>query len=194
MKAAIYTRVSTNDQKTDMQTSELHRYFKNQNWKIEAEFTETASGTKNDRPKRAELLKLCRQKKINTVVVWKLDRWGRSVQDLVTTLNEFRETGINFISITEAIDLSTPSGRALAQMLAVFAEFQREIIKENVLAGQARYRADNDDWGRPATAMAKSEQVLALKAQRWPRKKIAAEVGISTRSVSRILKQHGGQS
>lgn len=187
IKAAIYARVSTTDQSTEMQTSALREYFKARQWKAEFEFTEKASGAKDNRPERAALIKLCRQRKINTVVVWKLDRWGRSMADLVNTLNEFREIGVTFISITEGIDLSTAPGRMLANVLSALAEFQREIIRENVKAGQARYRATNDDWGRPKTAMAKTEQIKALKAQRWPNRKIAAELGISMRSVSRAL-------
>lgn len=80
------------------------------------------------RPKREELLKIARQRKIDVIIVWRLDRWGRSVSDLIGTIRELTEIGVSFISLTEALDLTTPAGKAMAGMLAVFAEFERDIL------------------------------------------------------------------
>src|ERR1700722_18734131 len=93
------------------------------------------------RPKREELLAAVRRREVDAILVWRLDRWGRSLPDLVVTLKELAELGIGFVSLTEAFDMTTPTGRALAGMLAVFAEFEREIMRERVKAGIAQARA-----------------------------------------------------
>lgn len=109
-----------------------------------------ASGA-TSRPRREELLKAARRREIDVVLVWRLDRWGRSVADLVTSLNELHALGIGFVSLTEALDLTTPSGRALAGMLAVFAEFERDILRDRVKAGIAQARsAQGGEATRPA--------------------------------------------
>ena len=111
---------------------------------------EVGSGAKT-RPQREELLKAARRREVDVIIVWRLDRWGRSLADLVTTLKELSRSGIGFVSLNEAIDLTTPSGRALAGMLAVFAEFERDILRERVKAGitQARRKAGHTADQRP---------------------------------------------
>src|SRR5687768_2506975 len=117
MKVGIYARVSTFDQQTlPMQVKQMRAYVRNRKWKLEAEFQEVGSGVKT-RPMREELLKMARRREIDAVLVWKLDRFGRSLADLVVTLNELRALGVAFISLTEALDFSTPIGRAMAGML-----------------------------------------------------------------------------
>ena len=98
--------------------------------------TQVGSGAKT-RPMRETLMQSARRREIDIIVVWKLDRWGRSLADLITTLNELRDLGIGFVSLTEALDFTTPSGRAMAGLLSVFSEFEREIIRERVKAGIA---------------------------------------------------------
>src|SRR4029077_5853450 len=98
------------------------------------------------------------------VVVWRLDRWGRSVADLMATLRELGELGVSFVSLTEALDLTTPSGRAMAGLLAIFAEFEREILRERVKAGIAQARKEGRPHGRPRTASLKAAPVHRLKA------------------------------
>src|SRR5213079_136254 len=96
------------------------------------------------------------------VVVWRLDRWGRSLPDLVVTPRELTELGVGFVSLTETLDLTTPTGRAMTGMLAVFAEFEREILRERVRAGIAQARKEGRPHGRPPTVAQKADQIKAL--------------------------------
>src|SRR3989339_186796 len=156
MTVALYSRVSTHDQQTlPIQIEEMRGYAKTRGWIISKEIQDIASGV-NERPKREELLKAARRREIDAILVWKLDRWGRSVADLITTLNELTELGVSFISLREALDLTTPTGRALAGLLAVFAEFEREILRERVKAGIEQARKKGKPHGRPKTAAKKT--------------------------------------
>ena len=128
MKVGIYARVSTQEQQTlPLQIKDLREFAKRRKWKVEIEISDVASGAKS-RPKREELLKLARQRKIDCILVWRLDRFGRRLADLITTLDELNSLGVSFVSLNESLDLTTPSGKALAGMLAVFAEFERSIL------------------------------------------------------------------
>jgi len=133
------------------------------------------------------LMRAARRREIDLVVVWKLDRWGRSVADLVSSLNELRELGVGFVSLTEALDFSTPSGRAMAGLLSVFAEFERDIIRERVKAGIAYARAEGRAHGRPATARSKADDVRRLHKAGRNNSQIARELEISRASVISIL-------
>jgi len=115
---------------------------------ITREIKEVGSGAKT-RPQREELLKAARRREIDVIIVWRLDRWGRSLTDLVAPLKELTELGIGFISINEALDLITPSGRAMAGMPSVFAEFERDVIRERMKAGIAQASAEGERHGRP---------------------------------------------
>ncbi len=125
------------------------------------------------------------------IVVWRPDRWGRSAADLMATLRELTELGVGFPSLTDALDLTTPSGRAMAGMLAIFAEFEREILRERVRAGIARAREQGRPHGRPRTAALKADEVLRLKADRLNHSEIARRLGIGRTSVRRILPAAG---
>jgi putative DNA-invertase from lambdoid prophage Rac len=145
MRAALYARVSTHDQQTlGMQIEAMATYLSDRGWGAAKRVEDVGSGTK-DRPGRESLLKAARRREVDVIVVWRLDRWGRSLPDLVVTLRELTDLGVGFVSLTEALDLTTPAGRAMAGMLAVFAEFEREILRERVRAGIAQARKD----GRP---------------------------------------------
>ena len=136
MQAALYARVSTHDQQTlAMQIESMREYATRRGWMITEALEEIASGAKDNRPKRQELLKAARQRKLDVILVWKLDRWGRSLVDLMTTLHELTALGVGFVSLTEALDLTTPAGRAFAGFLAVFAEFERDVIRERIQSG-----------------------------------------------------------
>jgi DNA invertase Pin-like site-specific DNA recombinase len=108
------------------------------------------------------MLDAARRREIDVVLVWRLDRWGRSVADLVATLQELSHLGVGFVSLTEALDLTTPIGRAMAGLLAVFAEFEREILRERVRAGLAHARQNGKRLGRPRTAARKAGPVREL--------------------------------
>lgn len=189
MRVAIYARVSTHDQQTlGMQVEAMSAYIRNRGWIAAKSVEDIGSGAK-ERPGRESLLMAARRREIDVIVVWRLDRWGRSVADLMTTLRELLDLGVGFVSLTEALDLTTPSGRAMAGMLAIFAEFEREILRERVKAGIAQARKEGRRHGRPRTASLKAEEVLRLKAERVSHSEIARRLGIGRTSVRRILDQ-----
>ncbi len=192
MKVALYARVSTYDQQTlPMQLEAMREFAEKRNWIIESEIEEIASGAKNNRPKRAEIIKLARQRKIDAIIVWRLDRWGRSTLDLAQSLEELQTLGVDFVSITEALDFTTPAGKAMAQLLSVFAEYERNLISERIKAGMAQAKAKGKKVGRPATAQAKADKVKRLFFDEKIKNKseIARRLKIDVRNVRRILKK-----
>jgi putative DNA-invertase from lambdoid prophage Rac len=122
------------------------------------------------------------------IVLWRLDRWGRSLVDLTTTLSELSALGVGFVSLTEAIDLTTPMGRALAGMLAVFAEFEREMLRERVKAGIAQARQHGKRHGRPPSVAHYADEVQVLSAKGMSKSAIARRLGISRTSVRRFIR------
>ena len=189
MKAALYSRISTHDQQTlPLQLKAMREYAKKRGWNVALQIKEVGSGAKT-RPRREELLKAARRREVDVIIVWRLDRWGRSLADLVTTLRELSDVGIGFVSLNEAIDLTTPSGRALAGMLAVFAEFERDILRERVKAGIAQAREKGKRHGRPATAAKQSAHVKQLFKKGVSKSEIARRLKIGRTSVIRILNQ-----
>ena len=187
-QVALYARVSTHDQQTlPLQIKAMREYAERRGWQVSAEIREVGSGALQ-RPKREELLAAVRRREVDAIVVWRLDRWGRSLADLVVTLKELVELGIGFVSLTEAFDMTTPSGRALAGMLAVFAEFEREILRERVKAGVAHARAKGTVLGRPKSAAKKVEEVRRLyRKEKLSKSEIARRLGIGRTSVRRLL-------
>lgn len=187
-QVALYARVSTPDQQTlPLQIKAMREYAERRGWQISTEIREVGSGALQ-RPKREELLAAVRRREVDAIVVWRLDRWGRSLADLVVTLKELVELGIGFVSLTEAFDMTTPSGRALAGMLAVFAEFEREILRERVKAGVAHARAKGTVLGRPKSAAKKVDEVRHLyRKEKLSKSEIARRLGIGRTSVRRLL-------
>ena len=187
MRAALYARVSTHDQQTlVMQLEAMLAYISDRDWHVIKQIKDVGSGAK-DRAGRESLLKAARRREVDVIVVWRLDRWGRSVADLMMTLRELTDLGVGFVSLTEALDLTTPTGRAMAGLLAVFAEFEREILRERVRAGIAQARKEGRPHGRPRTASLKAEEVRRLKAENVIHSEIARRLGIGRTSVRRIL-------
>ncbi len=162
MRVGIYARVSTQEQQTlSMQLEKMKEYITNRGWTLTKEVLEVGSGAKT-RPKREELIRLAKRREIDAILVWKFDCFGHSLADLVTTLNELREIGVVFVSLTESLDFSTPSGRAMAGMLSTFAEFERDIIRERVKAGIASASEKGKEQGRPQNAAKKKEEIREL--------------------------------
>jgi len=187
MRAALYARVSTHDQQTlGMQVDAMTVYIKNRKWVVTEQIKDVGSGT-NERPGRENVLKVARRREVDVIVVWRLDRWGRSVADLMTTLRELTDLGVGFVSLTEALDLTTPSGRAMAGMLAIFAEFEREILRERVRAGIAQGRKEGRLHGRPRTASLRIDEVKRMKLEGMSRSEIAKRLKTGRTSVRRIL-------
>jgi putative DNA-invertase from lambdoid prophage Rac len=187
MKVGIYARVSTHEQQSlPTQIKALRAYVQKRKWQLVMQVKEVGSGA-TQRPQRETLVQAARRRELDVIVVWRLDRWGRSLADLVVTLKELTELGVGFVSLTEALDLTTPSGRAMAGMLAVFAEFEREIIRERVKAGIAQAKAEGRQIGRPQTAAKKEKDVKRLFAKGLSKAEIARRVGIGRTSVRRLL-------
>jgi DNA invertase Pin-like site-specific DNA recombinase len=186
-RAGLYARVSTLDQQTlPMQMRALRDYANKRGWTIAMQVREVGSGAV-ERELRQQLIDAARRREIDVVLVWRLDRWGRSLMDLVVTLKELTELGVGFVSLTEALDLTTPTGRAMAGMLAVFAEFEREILSERVRAGLAEARQNGQRLGRPTTAARKAAEVRKLFRQSISKSEIARRLEIGRTSVRRIL-------
>ena len=161
-RAGLYARVSTNDQQTlSMQSRAMREYAARRGWTIAVQVREVGSGAAK-REAREKLLEAARRREIDVVLVWRLDRWGRSVTDLLATLQELEHLGVGFVSLTEALDLTTPAGRAMAGLLAVFAEFEREILRERTRAGLAHARQNGKRLGRPATAALHAAEIRKL--------------------------------
>jgi len=191
-RVGLYARVSTQDQQTiPMQTRALREYATRRGWKIALQVKEVGSGA-SQRERREQLLESARRREIDVVLVWRLDRWGRSVTDLLATLQELEHLGVRFVSLTEALDLTTPAGRAMAGLLAVFAEFEREILRERVRAGLAHARQNGQRLGRPITASLQAEQVRKLSRAGVSKAEIARQLEIGRTSVRRIL-AHGNR-
>ncbi len=187
MRIAIYARVSTQDQQTlPLQIEAMRKYADSRNWTIVQEVEDIRSGV-SERKNRELLLKSARRKEIDAILVWRLDRWGRSLADLILSLKELSELGVGFVSLTEAIDLTTPTGRALAGMLSVFAEFEREILRQRVKAGIAQARKNGGNHGRPRTAAQHTYTVRKFAEQGLTKAEIARRLNISRASVKRIL-------
>ena len=186
-RIAIYARVSTHDQQTlPMQLAAMRAYAKRKGWRVVSKVEEVGSGAKT-RPCREELLRAARRKEIDVIVVWRLDRWGRSLVDLVTTLQELTALKVGFVSLSEALDMTTPSGRAFAGMLAVFAEFERDILRDRVKAGIAQARKEGRPHGRPATVATKALEIKKLAKSGLSQSAIARELGVGRTSVRRLL-------
>jgi DNA invertase Pin-like site-specific DNA recombinase len=187
-RVGLYARVSTHDQQTlPMQLSAMREYAKKRNWTVAVEVKDVGSGA-TTRPERERLIEAARRREIDLVLVWRLDRWGRSLVDLVTTLQELTALHVGFVSLSEALDLTTPSGRALAGMLAVFAEFERDILRDRVKAGIAQARKEGRPHGRPKTAGKLQGEMQQLKKDGLSNRQIAKKLNVSRTSVIRLLR------
>src|SRR5918996_1172213 len=187
MRAGLYARVSTHDQQTlPMQIGAMRDYVARCSGEVAIEVQEIGSGA-SLQPRREELLKAAKRHEIDLIVVWRLDRWGRSLLDLIATLQELLSVGVGFVSLSEALDMTTPSGRALAGMLAVFAEFERDILRDRVKAGIAQARKEGTPHGRPPSAALHVDTIKQLFSTGSSKREIAKQLGISRASVRRLL-------
>src|SRR5579862_4373386 len=186
-RAGLYARVSTNDQQTiPLQIRSLREYAARRGWTIAIQVKEVGSGA-SERQLREKLLEAARRRQIDVVLVWRLDRWGRSVADLLATLQELDHLGVGFVSLNEALDLTTPAGRAMAGLLAVFAAFEHEILQERTKAGLAHARENGKRLGRPATAAIHAVAIRKLYRGGISKSEIARRLQVGRTSVRRIL-------
>jgi putative DNA-invertase from lambdoid prophage Rac len=189
LRVGLYARVSTHDQQTlPLQIRAMREYSAKRGWTIVTQIKEVGSGAAQ-RELREALLAVARRREVDVILVWRLDRWGRSVADLVSTLQELQHLGVGFVSLTEALDLTTPAGRAMAGLLAVFAEFEREILRERVRAGLAHARQQGKQLGRPPSVVHNAAKVRKLCRQGISKSEIARRLEIGRTSVRRLLAQ-----
>jgi putative DNA-invertase from lambdoid prophage Rac len=187
-RAGLYARVSTTDQQTlPMQNRALREYAVLRGWTVAMQVREVGSGAV-ERKAREQLMEAARRREIDVVLVWRLDRWGRSVTDLLTTLQELEHLGVGFVSLTEALDLTTPAGRAMAGLLTIFAEFEREILRERTRAGLVQARLNGKQLGRPISAGQHATEIRRLHRAGIAKAEIARRLEIGRTSVRRILK------
>jgi DNA invertase Pin-like site-specific DNA recombinase len=189
-KVALYARVSTDGQTTENQLRELHDAVARHGWTIIAEYVDRGiSGAKGreQRPQFHALLKGVARREFDVIAAWSVDRLGRSLQDLVSFLNDLRSKQVDLYIHQQALDTSTPSGRMMFQMIGVFAEFERSIIQERVKAGLARARAKGRTLGRPRTSPKVENRIRELAAAGMGKQRIARTLGIGTSVAQRVL-------
>jgi putative DNA-invertase from lambdoid prophage Rac len=191
VRCALYARQSTAEQQSiPSQLEALREYATRRGWDVVDEVADIRSGAKR-RPKREALMAAARGRQLDAIAVTKMDRWGRSLTDLVSSMQELSELGVAFVSVGDSIDLSTAAGRALAGMLSVFAAFERDLIIERTRFGMAHARRhgtrSGKPIGRPGVAAARAVEVRALNTTGHTIKEIADKVGLSYGSVQRIL-------
>ena len=166
-----------------MQTRELRQFAEARGWNVADEYVDAGvSGAKDSRPELNRLMADAKQRRFDAVCVWKLDRFGRSLRHLVNALADLESLGVSFISLKDNVDLSTPSGRLMFQIIGAMAEFERALIQERVRAGLRNARAKGRKLGRPRVAVDAS-QIARLRSQgrSWPQ--IARELGLSVGKV-----------
>ena len=185
-RAALYARVSTrNGQNPEMQLEELRAYCQRRGWEVADEYVDQGiSGAKEQRPALNRLLADCRKRLVDAVVVYRYDRFARSLRQLVNALEEFRVLGVDFISLHEGVDTSTPNGRLVFGIFASIAEFERELIRDRVRSGLASARAKGKHLGRPRTTVDAS-RIGLLRAQGHSWAKIGEELGVGEGTVRR---------
>ena len=197
-RAALYARVSTrNGQTPENQLAALREVATRAGWTIAGEFVDHGISGAKGRDKRPEfdrLLKDATRRKFDVLAAWSVDRLGRSLQDLVTFLAEIHAQGIDLYLHVQGLDTTTPAGKALFQMLGVFAEFERAIIQERIAAGLARARSKGRRLGRPPVAEPIMRRVLEGHAAGKSNRALAAELGISEATVRRVLARGAPQS
>ena len=175
-RVALYARVSTLlGQSPEMQLVELREYAARRGWHVIGEYVDRASGIKESRPELNRLMTDARRRKFDMIAVWKIDRFGRSLKHLVNALAELEAVGVAFVSLRDNLDLSTPAGRLMFQIIAAMAEFERALIQERVRAGLRNARQRGKRLGRPRVVVDVA-QIRSLRA-----------VGASWRTISRQL-------
>ena len=187
---ALYARVSTGGQTADNQIQELRRVAVRMGWAIAAEYIDLGvSGAKGreQRPAYDRMYTALMQREFAVVMVWSVDRLGRSLQQLVAFLSDLQAKGVDLYLHQQGIDTTTPAGKAMFQMCGVFAEFERAMIQERVKAGLARARSQGKTLGRPRTSATVEQKVREARQQGKGIKKIAAELKIGVSVVQRVV-------
>jgi DNA invertase Pin-like site-specific DNA recombinase len=180
-RVALYARVSTNDQNCDLQLCELREYAAARRWEIAGDYVDTGwSGSKANRPELTRLMSDARKRRFDVVIVWKLDRWGRSVADSIRGIQELASLEVRFIAVTQNIDTdeANPMARFLLHIMAAFSELERELIRERTVAGVRTARSKGKILGRPKRVFRRDEVARLRDQERLSWRLIARRLGI----------------
>lgn len=191
-RVALYARVSTlHNQNPEMQLAELREYAARRGWAVAGEYVDIGvSGSRESRPELNRMLTAAHSRACDAVLVWKLDRLGRSLKHLVNTLADLDARGVAFVSLRDNLDLTTPSGRLMLHIIGAMAEFERELIRERVIAGIQSARKRGVRFGPPRVYV-NTEKIREMRALNVPWRTISAQLGIGTGTAVRAL-QNGG--
>jgi DNA invertase Pin-like site-specific DNA recombinase len=189
-RAALYARVSTTGQTVSNQLQELTKVAKRHGWEVVHEYRDSGiSGAKgrDKRPQFDQMLKAANRREFDIIMAWSVDRLGRSLQHLVEFLGDIQHKGVDLYLHQQNIDTSTPSGKAMFQMVGVFAEFERAMIQERVKAGLARARREGKVLGRPKVSAEIEGKIRAARRQGHGMLKISKILGVGVSTVQRVL-------
>ena len=185
LRAAAYVRVSTLEQNTEIQRIAIEQYAKARKWDLVATYEDKSTGTNDKRPALRKLMDAARAREIDVIIVWKIDRFARSLKNLVTSLQELTELGVQFVAIRDQVDLTTSAGRLMTHMIAAFAQFEAEIIKERVLAGIKNARDHGKRLGRPPVI--DTFRVLEMRRHGMSLAVIAKALGVTKGAISKVV-------
>jgi len=190
-KVGIYGRVSTLDkgQDVELQLSDLRTFANARGWKVFKEYVDVGqSGSKEQRPAFTQLMEDARKRKIDIILVWRLDRFGRSLKHLIVSLDELKTLGVGFVSFKESLDFTTPTGRLMFHLLGAFSEFEKELIRERVKAGVAHARSKGKRLGRRPLIDTKLLRTVAdMRSKGLSIRGISRELGVSKSLVHKSL-------
>jgi len=190
IRVGIYTRVSTDGQNTEGQEVELREYAKNRGWEVTKAYRDTMSGATTTRPGLSELMTDAKRRRLDLVLVWRFDRFARSVSHLLQALETFKAVGIDFVSLSEQVDTSTPTGKMIFTVLGAVAELERSLIVERVRMGLDNARRKGKRLGRPPLRDLSATDIEGVKGDRstgkFTLRQLAAKYGTSTWTVQRL--------
>ena len=190
MRVALYARVSTlNGQNPETQLVELREYCARREWRIEGEYVDAGvSGSRDSRPSLNRLMAHAHQRRFDAILVWKLDRLGRSLKHLVTAIAELEALGVTFVSLKDNWDLGTPSGRLMFQIVGAMSEFERSLIAERIRAGMRRRRLEGMALGR-ASIQVDHARLVADRLSGMSLTQVARRYSVSRASVVRWVRE-----
>jgi DNA invertase Pin-like site-specific DNA recombinase len=187
-RVAIYARVSTDEQDEGLQLSALRELAIQRGWELKAEYIDHGVSSRNVRPQLENLMRDAQKHKFDVVAVWKFDRFARSTRELVFALEQFQSWGIDFVSVTQSIDTSGPMGRLVYAVLAAIAEFERDLIRERVVAGMREARRKAKHCGRPMIEF-DVDQAAELRRAGMSWRKLATSTGVPVHLLRARLSQ-----
>lgn len=187
MRVALYVRVSTVEQSIELQKQELTAFATARGWTVTAVYEDSATGTNTKRPGLQAALQAAHRREIDAIVVWKMDRFARSLKDLIDMLSDLKSYGVEFVSLRDNVDMTTSAGKLLMHLIGAFAEFEAAIIRERVSAGVARARSKGVKFGRKP--IISHDKVLELHQGGMSQGAIARQLGCSKSAVHKVVKQ-----